>query len=408
MPRFLFAIVPCVIVTTVALGACGGGSAPSAISPIPQSHASEGSRPQTDSPIAIVGTGTDATLDGDVASFMTSQRVPNAELAFSKNGKTVFSHAYTYEGLAASQTSTQTIIRLASNTKAWTSAALWNLIQANKVSTSAKVFQYLGITKPLPAGAAVDPRVYDITIEDMILHESGWDDTVPPYYDPTFAMRESALALGLKHEIDMTSYVRHQLAQPLQEAPGTTYAYCNFCYTVLGMVVAKASRMSYDACIAQVASGVGATNVLSSPTIGAPLHNEVAKYYSPYAGLSAVYVTSVKQYADPYGGDDMALEVGQGASAVATNAESMLALMNRYLIWGVGPPQRGADWAREGSMEGTNTWAEQLPNGVNYAFLVNTRQYRDSNAFIDLQLQIEEQLNSLNDPKARTWAAMGW
>ncbi|MDP9110413.1 MAG: beta-lactamase family protein [Candidatus Eremiobacteraeota bacterium] len=338
---------------------------------------------------------------------MTAQNVPNAELAVSKAGATIFSHAYTYRRIAASTTMMQTTMRLASNTKAWTSAALWRLIQAKKLSTNAKVFAYLGITKPLPAGSAVDPRVYDITIEDMILHESGWDDGVPPYYDPTFAMRESALSLGLSHEIDQTQYVRHQLTQPLQEKPGTVYAYCNFCYTVLGMVVAKAAGMSYDAYISQVASGVGVTNVAESPTIGPRPADEVQKYYSAYSGLSAVYVTSNKMYPAPYGGDDLALEVAQGAASLATNAESMLALMTKYLIWGVGPPQKGADWAREGSIEGTNTWAEQLPNGTNYAFLINTRQYSNPNAFTDLQVQIEGQLNSTSSPRAKTWASTG-
>ncbi len=30
------------------------------------------------------------------------------------------------------------------------------------------------------------------------------------------------------------------LGQPLQEAPGSTYAYRNFCYDVFGLVVEKA------------------------------------------------------------------------------------------------------------------------------------------------------------------------
>ena len=402
MRRIGLALAPFGIAAALAISGCGG-SPPAP--PIPAELAA--SQLRAASPITIVGTGSNAALDSDVVAFMTSQHVANAELAYSKNGKTVFSHAYTFAGRAVSQTSTQTIMRLASNTKAWTSAALWNLIQANKVSPSAKVFQYLGITKPLPAGATVDPRVYDITIEDMILHESGWDDGVPPYYDPTFAMREEARSLGLTREIDLTRYVRLQLAQPLQETPGTTYAYCNFCYTVLGMVVAKASGMSYDAYIARVAAGVGVSNVLPSPTVGNRLPNEVGKYYSPYNGLSAVYVLSNKLYDAPYSGDDMALEVAQGAAEIATNAESMLALMNKYLIWGVGPPQKGADWAREGSMEGTNTWAEQLPNGVNYSFLVNTRQYNDPNAFLNLQIQIEGKLNSLSRPRAQELAGLG-
>jgi CubicO group peptidase (beta-lactamase class C family) len=348
------------------------------------------------SPITVNGSGKDPALDSLVVKFMVAQHVPNAQLAVSVNGKTALSHAYTYRGLAKSTTTPKTIMRLASNTKAWVDAALYKLIRAGKVDPSAKVFAYLGITRPLPKGAKVDRRVYDITIEDMILHESGWDDSKPPYYDPTFKMREIALALGLKKEVGQVYYVRYQLGQPLQEKPGTTYAYCNFCYTVLGMVIAKASGMGFEHYVAEnVARPLGVKNVLVSPTVGARVEDEVAKYYSNYRGLSAVYVLSNKPYGYPYSGDDMVLEVAGGASALATNADSMLALMTRYLIWGVGTPEPGADWAREGSMPGTNTWAEQLPNGTNYAFLVNTRQYvygSDPGAFETLQRKIEQQL----------------
>ena len=48
-------------------------------------------------------------------------------------------------------------------------------------------------------------------------------------------------------------------------------------------------------------------------------------------------------------------------------------------------------------MPGTNTWAEQLPNGSNYAFFVNTRQYvygNDPTAFETLQAELEEQIGS--------------
>lgn len=371
------------------LASCGSNGTRSSGGVIPEAAQPNAAVPFAKK-IGIVGTGTNADLDNAVVAFMSAQKVRNAELAVSRNGKTIFSHAYTYTGLAASTTTRKTIMRLASVSKAWTSAALYDLIRAHKISTSAKVFKYLGITKPLPANATVDPRVYNITIEDMIQHESGWDDGVYPYYDPTFSMRTTALALGLKQEVSQTQYVRYQLAQPLQEAPGTHYAYCNFCYTVLGMVVAKASHMTYEQYLRrEVSPRIKVTNVYLSPTIGPRLPNEVAKYYSPYTGLSAIYVTSNKQYGAPYGGDGMALEVAQGASSVATNADTMLAFMQKYLIWGVGPPQPGADWAREGSMEGTNAWSEQLPNATNYAFIINTRNYNNANAFEDLQKTLE-------------------
>ncbi len=357
------------------------------------------------SKISINGIGENSALDRLVVQFMVAQHVGNAQLAVSEKGKTIFSHGYTYRGRARSATTPATIMRLASNTKAWVDAALYDLIKDHKVNPEAKVFGYLGITKPLPVHAKVDKRVYDITIEDLIAHESGWDDSKPPYYDPTFAMRAIARALHLKHAVDAVDYVRYQLSQPLQEPPGKVYAYCNFCYTVLGLVIAKASGRSFADYIAkEVAGSLGLQNVLISPTVGKRLPHEVARYYSSYRGLSAVYVTSKKSYPYPYGGDGMVLEVAGGASAIATSADSMLALMKKYLIWGVGTPQPGADWAREGSMPGTNTWAEQLPNGKAYAFLVNSRQYiygSDPSAFERMQTQLEGQIDpNLSQPQA--------
>jgi CubicO group peptidase (beta-lactamase class C family) len=377
------------------LGGCGSG--PSVGVPRFAPEPARFAAVPAGSKISIVGPGRNRALDHLVVAFMVAQQVPNAQLAVSVRGKTTFSHGYTYRGVAASTTTPATIMRLASNTKAWVDGALFNLIEAKTIDPNAKVFAYLGITKPLPKGAKVDKRVYDITIEDMILHESGWDDSKPPYYDPTFAMRTIALALKLKRAVNQVEYVRYQLSKPLQEKPGTVYAYCNFCYTVLGMVIAKASGLSFADYIAKdVAAPMGLKNVLMSPTVGKRLPQEVAKYYSAYKALSAVYVRSDKRYPYPYGGDGMVLEVAAGASAIATSADSMLEFMNNYLIWGVGTPEPGADWAREGSMAGTNTWAEQLPNGSNYAFLVNTRQYvygSDPTAFEALQSQLEERID---------------
>lgn len=346
--------------------------------------------------ILIVGKGKNSALDRLVVAFMQNNQVANAELAVSSKGKTIFSHAYTYKGMAKSKTSTSTIMRLASNSKAWVDAAMYELIKAGKVNPNEKVFKYLGITKPLPAGASVDPRVYKITIQDMIIHESGWDDAKSGY-DPTFSMRTIAQNLGLNKAVNQTQYVQAQLPQPLQEAPGTTYAYCNFCYSVLSMVIAKASHMSFAKYISKTVGGqLKLHNVLQSPTIGKRLKDEVAEYYSAYSGLSAVFINSNKQWPYPYSGDGLILEIAGGASAIATNAESELALMNRYIIWGVGTPEPGADWSREGSMPGSNSWAEQLPNRTNFAFIVNTRQYTygsDPTAFTDLQTQFEQQLD---------------
>ena len=334
-----------------------------------------------------------AAIDQAVQAFMRAQNIHNAEFAMSEHGRIVISHAYTY---GAAPTTTATIFRLASNSKAWTSAAVYTLFQRGIISRSTLAFKYLGITRPLPVNAPVDSRVFQITVGNLIDHKSGWDDTKPPHFDPTHAMRHIALALHMNRAIDETTMVRYEMGQKLQEPPGQKYAYCNVCYVILSMIVAKASHTNYEEYVARnVAAPMHVTNLKASPTLEPRLPGEVRHYYSPFSGLSAIYVRSSKKVPDPNGGDSLIRFVDLGAGGWATNAESELALMDRYLIWGVGPVQPGADWSREGSDEGTNTFAEQRADNKHWAFLINTRHYTSKNAFGSFTAGIDKLLNGV-------------
>src|SRR5665213_2209912 len=90
------------LVAAALIAACAGRSNPgaSAFVPAPPAVAKVAAK----SPIEINGPGKNTALDGLVVGFMVAQQVPNAQLAVSVKGKTTFSHAYTYHGLAASTT----------------------------------------------------------------------------------------------------------------------------------------------------------------------------------------------------------------------------------------------------------------------------------------------------------------
>jgi CubicO group peptidase (beta-lactamase class C family) len=325
----------------------------------------------------VTGTASSAykNIDSVVAPFLLSQGIANAQFAVSENGTTLATRAYTCPGAIGTPTSTNTMFRLASNGKAWITAAISTLVQKGSIALSTKVFNYLGITTPLPPTATVDPRVFDITVGNLIDHKSGWDNQVPPYFDPTFSMREIANALNLSQAVNERQLVQYMLAQPLQEEPGTTFAYCNFCYEVLAMVAAKASGTSFiDYLAKNVAAPIGVTNIAISPTLEPRLPGEVTHYFSQWLGYSAVNVTSTELVPGPNGGDGSIREVGAGG--LATSAESMLKFMDHFVIWGMGPaPGPGYNWARSGSCEGTSTWAEQRADGKRWAFLINTRDF---------------------------------
>ncbi|MBV8489657.1 MAG: beta-lactamase family protein [Candidatus Eremiobacteraeota bacterium] len=341
----------------------------------------------------ISGTGTDAKLDAFVTAFMCQWAVPNAQFAVSTNGKTTFSHAYTNQAVAISVTTTRTVMRLASNSKPWTGAAIYTLLQDGKIKLSDPVFPALGLTTPLPGNEPVDRRVLKITVQNMIEAKAGWDN------DPSFEMRDTAVSLKYAVHLNQAQYVRHQLWQPLAHAPGSYYMYCNFCYDVLGMLVAKKTGTSFvDYLNTIVPPPQGVPRIAVAPTVNR-LRNEVAQYFSKKRGLSAFYPTLTSLVPAPYGGDGGVLEVAQGDGGLAASAEMELAFTNRFTLgYGQGPPPpAGKGEYFEGEIAGTSTWAEQLPNCTNYVFDVNSNEFgSDAYAFASYQRPIERYLKKTN------------
>jgi CubicO group peptidase (beta-lactamase class C family) len=89
-----------------------------------------------------------------------------------------------------------------------------------------------------PAASYADPRVKDITVEQLLEHtEGGWDneprDGTP---DPVFAHPELS-------RDDVIAWTLHNV--PLETAPGTTFKYSNLGYAVLGRIIEQVTGRPY-------------------------------------------------------------------------------------------------------------------------------------------------------------------
>ena len=141
-------------------------------------------------------------------TFMQANGVRAAQLAIAKNGVTKFSRAYTWAEAGYRVTQPSDRFLLASCSKMFLEAAVQALYDAKKLTPTTKVYPLLGFSNP------ADPRSDTITIQQLLDHMGGYDDTpTGSGFDPTYRMRKIAIDLGLGHPVTKLDVARYMYAR---------------------------------------------------------------------------------------------------------------------------------------------------------------------------------------------------
>ncbi|MFN8864743.1 MAG: serine hydrolase domain-containing protein, partial [Flavobacteriales bacterium] len=122
--------------------------------------------------VPVSGKKTDKTLailDKLFASSVASFNVPGMAVAIVQDDQIVFSKGYGVANVSTNDPVTdETVFAIASNTKAYTAAALATLVDEGKLKWDDKVRKYL------PEFELYDPYVSsELTIRDLLCHRSG-------------------------------------------------------------------------------------------------------------------------------------------------------------------------------------------------------------------------------------------
>ncbi len=149
---------------------------------------------------------------------------------------------------------TDSIFRIASQTKALTSVALMMLVEEGKIGLADPVSRFIPAFKkttvavPPPAGALADtpvsvvPAKREITIRDLLTHTAGIG-----YGEGTAAAQWKAAGTQLWYFADRTepvaAVVERMAALPMDAQPGEKYVY-GYNTDILGVVVEKVSGMT--------------------------------------------------------------------------------------------------------------------------------------------------------------------
>ena len=171
-----------------------------------------------------------ADLDTYVARALKTFAVPGLSLAIVKDGKTVVAKGYGVRKLGSpTLVDENTLFGIGSNTKAFTTAALATLVDANKISWDDPVYQRL------PGFQMYDPYVsHEMTIRDLLTHRSGMGlgegDLL--FWPHTTFSREDII-YRLRFMKPASSFRSH-------------YAYDNLMYIAAGQIIPAVTGKSWE------------------------------------------------------------------------------------------------------------------------------------------------------------------
>ena len=175
-------------------------------------------------------------IDSLVQKTMKTFNVPGIAVAVLKDGKVVISKGYGVRSLdKGGDVNENTLFGIASNTKAFTSAALGKLIDEGKLTWDTKV------TNIIPEFKLYDPYVTsEFTVRDLLTHRSGLglgagDMMVFPASN---VLKKDELIHNLRFLKPVSSF-------------RTKFDYDNLLYIVAGEVVSRVSGMKYEDYIKQ-------------------------------------------------------------------------------------------------------------------------------------------------------------
>ena len=362
-------------------------------------------------------------FDEAMSNLISDYDIPGAQLAITYHGRLVYNRGFGYADVDASTlVCPDNIFRLASLSKQITSITLMHLYEQGRVGLNDTVFGADGLLNSTSFQSAIDPRVYNITVRNLLQHTGGWDRDVSG--DPMFNNYYIAQAMAVTAPADEMAIIEYVLNnQELDFTPGTQSHYSNLGFSILGRVIEEITGQEYETYVRDsILAPLDIFDMYCGKNLLVDqLPNEVNYYdYSSANNVLSAYdnLTLVPR---PYGGFNVeALDAAGGWVGSAEDLCKILCAVDRFatvpdmllpatidtmispsfvneyyaLGWNVSPFHD--NYWHTGSLPGTTTEIVRANNQLNWAILLNTRPSNTTNLVVDVDQLVWNVLPTLD------------
>jgi uncharacterized protein (TIGR03437 family) len=273
-----------------------------------------------------------AGLDQAMETLLTAYQIPGAALAVSYKGALIYARGFGYAN-SSNKTPVQpdSLFRTASVSKIFTAATILKLIEQGTLEVDQPAFALLSDLQPAP-GRTVNPELASITIRELLNHTSGLIDnagTIGP--DPMQETVAIANAMKAPAPANCDTIIRYELSQPLQNQPGSTYAYSNLGYCVLDAIIRRVTGLDYEQAVRKyVLSPLNIGRIKQADSLLSDLLNGEVTYYDyPGAPLGEdIFDPSGPSVPAPYGGIYSNFLAKEATGGWATTTIDLLRFIN--------------------------------------------------------------------------------
>ncbi|VUC27900.1 unnamed protein product, partial [Clonostachys rosea] len=313
-------------------------------------------------------------IDGIFQNWMVRNSIRQAQFSVALNGSTLAERSYTWAETDRAVVEPSDTFLLGSVTKMFTNQAIYGLVTSGVLNYSTTVFPLLGIQ---PA----DNRSNEITIQNVLEHRGGWDRSISG--DPAFSFFQLAIQLfqGAR-ALTLADFVEWMGTLTLDFNPGAYEAYSNIGTMLLGYIVTNVTGVSYlDYLKEHVFEGL---DVKLYETDFEVHTNDRIVQESKFTRRDPVHPLSDALVPGPTGGDGAIKEETMGAFSLAASASSIAKFIGKHAVWGYGDRQYSA--RRDGSVVGARSMAVSRSDGIDWAVVLNTREYKSEDEWIQLTI----------------------
>lgn len=321
-----------------------------------------------DQPIDPVGHDMER-IDDMVYAFMSRNSVPGATLAVAKDGKMVYAKAYGFSDRdTGDRMAINTRVRISSISKTVTAIAIMKLVEEGLIDLDDKIFGSDGLLGD-DYGTQRPYRQYitDLTVKHCLSHHvGGWGNASN---DPT----------GLRNNLDapaLISYIIDNVS--LSAAPGSSYAYSNVGFMILGRVIEAVTQKTYEQYVKEeILNPIGITTMeIGGNTLADQKANE-SRYHQ-----SSAYTANFSRR-DANGGwiatasDLVNLFLHADGSPTVPDLLSPASIQTMttppfaYKNYALGIYVNGGNWYHGGSFSGNRSHFIRTSSGMVAAILVN-------------------------------------